>query len=491
MGAFLLIPILLPVLGGLAVMFLKAFKVDRNRNRFTAVILCLTTVSVLVCCFIDFGSIYLWKVTETISFKLSTDDLTKVFSVLMSVMMTLVGFYSFEYMRHENNKEGFFGFYLCVMGVLNGIYMSSNLLTMYLFYELMTLLSLPLVLHNRTKEAINAGKKYLYYSIAGAFLSLLSIFYIYSFTEQTDFAGGGIINPVLLSGHENTLLVFVFLAIIGFGCKAGLFPLHDWLPTAHPVAPAPASAILSGIITKSGVIAIIRLVFYSIGADLIKGTWVQYTWSALTLFTVFMGSMLAFNEKVLKRRLALSTVSQVSYVLFGLSLLNPVGFVGAILHVVFHSIIKDDLFLVSGVIIHNTGATRVDQLKAIGKKMPIAIGCFTVVSLGLVGIPPFSGFISKWYLATGALESGLSIIYFLGPVILLISALLTAGYLFPVTIDGFFPGKDFDATGLEKCEAGRLSVIPMVILAVAALLFGIFPGPLAEFARNIAMTLGL
>ncbi|MBR5732574.1 MAG: proton-conducting membrane transporter, partial [Lachnospiraceae bacterium] len=268
-------------------------------------------------------------------------------------------------------------------------------------------------------------------------------------------------------------------------------PLHDWLPTAHPVAPAPASAVLSGVITKSGVIAIIRVVFYSVGADFIRGTWVQYTWIILTLVTVFLGSMMAYLEKGLKKRLAYSSVSQVSYVLFGLSTLHPLGFLGALLHVIFHSIIKDDLFLVAGAIIHQTGITVVDGLKAIGKRMPITIWGFTFASLALVGIPPFTGFVSKWFLCSGALDANIGAAGYIGPVVLLVSALLTAGYLLPITIDGFFPGHDFDTTGLEKCEPKPIMLVPIIILSLLALVFGMFPGFIENGIMNIISEIGL
>ena len=262
--------------------------------------------------------------------------------------------------------------------------------------------------------------------------------------------------------------------------------MHDWLPVAHPIAPAPASALLSGIITKSGVLAIIRVVFYSVGADRIMGTWVQYTWMILALVTVFMGSMLAYCEKGLKKRLAFSTVSQVSYVLFGLSLMNPVAILGALLHVIFHSVIKDDLFLVSGVIIHNTGATRCDELDGVGRKMPASIIGFTIASVALIGIPPASGFISKWFLAEGALNSGTGAFSVIGPVVLLVSALLTAGYLLPVMIDGFFKGKTETEEKPFPHEAKPLSLVPIVVLSALALLLGIFPGILTGFLEGIA-----
>ncbi len=232
--------------------------------------------------------------------------------------------------------------------MLIGLDFSANLVTMYVFYELMTLTSLPLVLHELTKDAVMAGLKYLFYSVAGAFLALFGILFLASISGTLAFTPGGVLGGVSLAGKEGILLAAVCCMLLGFGTKAGMFPMHGWLPTAHPVAPAPASAVLSGLITKSGVLAVIRVVYYIVGPELLRGTWVQTMWILLSLLTVFMGSMLAYKEPVLKKRLAYSTVSQVSYILFGLSLLEPTAFVGALSHVVFHSMIKNGLFLAAG-----------------------------------------------------------------------------------------------------------------------------------------------
>lgn len=490
-GIMLILPILIPVIGGLLVWCIPVLRDRKKRNIYVFSVLILTVAATLFTCWGNEGVLTLWSFSDKIGVSFKIDGLTRLFATLMSIVCLLVGVFAFEYMKHEENERRFFAFYLIVIGTLNGIYMSSNLITMYLFYEMMTLTSLPLVLHNLSGEAVDAGKKYLFYSIGGAFLSLISIFFICQYSESCEFTPGGFVNMENLAGKEELLLVFVFLAIIGFGCKAGLFPLQDWLPTAHPVAPAPASAMLSGIITKSGVIAIIRIVFYSVGSDLIVGTWVQYAWMILSLVTVFLGSMLAYREKQMKKRFAYSTVSQVSYVLFGLSMLNTAGVLGALLHVIFHSAIKDALFLVAGAIIFKTGKTSVDDLRGIGKRMPVTMWCFTLVSLALVGIPPLSGFISKWYLASGALSADIGAWGYIGTAVLLISALLTAGYLLPVTINGFFPGADFNYAENKRDEVGRLMLIPIVMLTAVTVLFGMFPGCLSEGITQIINSLGL
>ena len=208
----------------------------------------------------------------------------------------------------------------------------------------------------------------------------------------------------------------------------------------------------------------------------------------LALLTVFMGSMLAFREPVLKKRLAYSTVSQISYILFGLSLLLPDAMTGALLHIAAHVFIKCGLFLTAGIFLYRFNYTRVDQLTGMGKKMPKTLWCYTIFALALIGIPPTAGFISKWYLAEGALQSGISVYSWLGPVILLISALLTAGYLLPITMKGFFPGEEAASLDLTREEPSAYMLIPLVIMVVPALLIGILPNPLIRYVSEIAGT---
>ena len=430
----------------------------------------------------------LLQLTDVLKISFRADELSLMFAALTTAMWILVGIYSFGYMAHEERKARYAFFYVLVYVVLLGLDFSANLITMYLFYELMTLGSLPLILHEMKAESISAAMKYLYYSIAGAFLALFGIFVLSQYAPTMEFVAGGS-SAADMMAHEGLILAAVFCMIVGFGAKAGMFPLHAWLPIAHPVAPAPASAVLSGVITKSGVLAIIRIVFYIVGADVIRGSWVQTAWMVLALVTVLMGSMRAFDEKVLKKRLAYSTVSQVSYVLFGLSTLHPVGVAGALLQVIFHSVAKNLLFMGAGSIIHQSGYTKVTELRGIGRKMPVTIGCFTLASLSLVGIPPFAGFFSKWYLALGSLQSGMTGFSWLGPVVLLASALLTAGYLFPIAVQGFLPGKEFDHTPLKKCEAGLNMTIPMMILALASLFLGMFSNSLIGWLELLAQSL--
>ena len=421
------IPILFPILSALLTLIIKSsFSVRSFREKYVGLTLALNLLFVVMVLYSK-GNFTVVNFTSNLSIYLKVDEVSTIFSLLVSVMWLLAGVFSFEYMKHEKRNESFYFFYLLSLGALIGLSFSGNYLTMYFFYEAMTLLTMPLVLHTRTKEAIAAALKYLFYSILGASLALIGLIYMSRYGSIGEFVPGGTLDFTKATGSENMLLIVAFLAILGFGVKAGMFPFHGWLPTAHPIAPAPASAVLSGVITKAGVLSIIRVVFYQFGVNFLRGTWVQTAWIVLTLITIFMGSMIAYREKLLKRRLAYSTVSQVSYVLLGLASFTHLGMVGALLHVVFHSVIKDGLFLSVGAIIYKTELTYDYEMRGIGKRMPIVMWCFTLCSVALIGIPPFSGFVSKWNLALGCMENSYMSAAWVGPAVLLISALLTAG----------------------------------------------------------------
>ena len=481
----LILAIFWPALAGVLIFLLPAARSSRSlRAKLCCGALALEFVPVLALCGARGLEVTLLQMTPTLSIFLKVDTVGCVFAVLMCAMWLLAAVFALEYLEHDAHEASFQAFYMTVLSALVGQCFAGSMVTLYVFYELMTLLSVPLVVHERTPQAVAAGVKYLVYSIFGAMLGLMGIFFFNHYLGTVTFAPGGVapLSGVVTPG----LLVVTFLVILGFGTKAGMFPMHGWLPTAHPVAPAPASAVLSGVITKAGVLAIVRVVYFLVGAKALAGTWVQTAFMILALITVFMGSMLAYREPLLKKRLAYSTVSQVSYVLFGLSCMVPEAFEGALLHVLAHSTIKDVLFLCAGAIIHQTGKTMVSDLRGIGKQMPVTIWCWTIASLGLIGIPPTGGFVSKWQLATGSLASGMGALSVIGPVVLIVSALLTAAYLLPVTIYGFFPGSDFDYASLEKKEPGWLMLVPMLLLAAGVVLTGVLAQPLISAFASVA-----
>ena len=460
------------------------WQVKRTHRRALIVLGVCSVLSLLPAFFGQGSEVYLADFVGLVPIYFRCDRVSALFLTVITLVWFIVCIYSFKYMKHEGNDRRFYGFYLIVYAVLVSLCYSGNLITLYFFYELMTITSMPMVLHSGTRESIMASLKYLFYSMAGAYSALFGIYILYSTCSTLNFTEGGSMDAAKAAEHPILTGVAVLMILIGFGAKAGMLPLHGWLPAAHPVAPAPASAVLSAIIVKGGVLAVVRSVFYVIGADYIRGSWMQYTWMGLSLVTVLMGSMLAYKEKIFKKRLAYSTVSQVSYIMFGLSCLSETAVQGALLHVVFHALIKSALFMTAGIFIFRTGNTVVEDYEAIGKKYPVTLWAYTIASLGLIGIPPCSGFISKWYLAQGALESDIGFLRYVGPAVLLVSALLTAGYLLPITIKGFLPGRENTlAREREKCDS---MTITLLILAALSILLGIIPNPLNEFISSIA-----
>ena len=479
MEYLLLLPVFVPMLAGCLLLLKKEHDIKMLLS-FVGAVLLVTGALAFAAMLTAKEGLMLFSLTETLPMFFKVDMLGRFFASIVTVVWILAGFFSFEYMKHERNEKRYFAFYLIVFGVLLGLCFSGNLITMYVFYELMTLTSMPLVLHTQTREAVMAGVRYLFFSFAGAYMALAGVYFISRYSTTLEFTAGGVLASSVLQRNSSLFLVVTMLMLVGFGVKAGMFPLHAWLPVAHPVAPGPASAVLSGIIVKGGVLAIIRVVYQIIGVDFLRGTWVQTVWMTLALVTVFMGSMLAFGEPVMKKRLAYSTVSQLSYILFGLSVMQPQALSGALLHVAAHAFIKVGLFLCAAAIIYRTGCKRVEELRGIGRGMPVLLWCYTILSLGLIGIPPASGFVSKWNLAMGSLASGIPVFSWLGPVVLLVSALLTAGYLLPVTMQGFFPGEGYDASRFEKKEPSMLMLVPLLAMAAITIVIGMFPNALTS-----------
>lgn len=450
---------------------------DRRHRHLVYTLIMLVTDLLGILAMLRPHRVELFRFTDKAVIAFGLDDLGRFALTAVLILFTAVCFYSFVYMQHEERPRMFFTFFFIALGAMMAVCMSADMVSLYFAFELATLSTVPMVLHEMTKESITAGLKYLFYSMAGALMGLLAVFYVYSCAAgPVTFCYGGFLDSAKTAGRETLTLAVILVGILGFGTKAGMYPMHGWLPTAHPIAPAPASALLSGIITKAGVVAIIRLVYFCVGADFLRGTWVQTAWMCLSLLTILMGSTMAFREKVIKKRLAYSSVSQISYVLFSLSLLTEDGLRGSLLQLISHMSSKGCLFLAAGVFIFVLGAHRVDELKGIGKALPVTMWCFMIAALSLVGIPPMGGFVSKWKIAAAALTGAPGLFAVIGPVILLISALLTAGYLFPIVVDAFFPGNDFvyGEGEEENAEPGILVNAPMIALCLVALLAGVF-----------------
>ena len=435
----LLLTILLPTAGGILISVLPA---ERHTRHIAYGTMLLVTDLFGILSMIEGKSLRLFTLAENYDIVFIPDALGVLFLSAALLLYTAVCFYAFEYMRMEEREEQFFAFYFVSLSAVVSACMAGNPVTLYLCFELATLSSMPMVLHERTKESIAAALKYLFYSIGGAFLGLFAIVTLCAFSKSANaFVPGGFPDLPMTAPYADFIRAAVFCGIVGFGAKAGMYPLHGWLPAAHPIAPAPASALLSGMIAKMGILAVIRLVYFCSGTALLRGTWVQTAWICLAMLTVFMGSMTAFLEKNLKRRLAYSSISQISYIMLGLAMMNETGLTGGLIHFTAHAVSKGTLFLCAGVFIYRLGRRAVYELRGLGAQMPVTMWCFLIASLSLIGIPPMGGFVSKWYLSLGSLGNGAGMLSVLPVVMLLVSALLTAGYLLPVAVDAFFPGR--------------------------------------------------
>ena len=420
-----------------------------------------------------------WHMSAQLTFSLRLDRLGSFFCLLTAVCWLLTVLYAPRYMAHEEHRPRFYAFLFLTETMVLGTALAADFVTLYLFFEMTTLLSFPLVLHAQSDKALLGASKYLYYSVAGAFLALFGIVLLSAYVPLGFVQGGSLTGPA-----DGRVLLASFCVIAGLGAKAGLFPLHNWLPSAHPVAPAPASALLSGIITKIGVIGILRLIYFVVGADALRGTWAQTVCILLALVTVFMGSYMGTTENVLKKRLAYSSISQLSYVLLGVLMMTPEAMLGALLQMLFHAAAKIGVFLCAGSVILLTGTETIDAFPGLGRRVPVTMVCFTMLSLSLVGIPPFGGFFSKWYLISAALADIPGALGYVIAAVLLFSALLTAGYLFPPVVRSFFPGRDFPAA--ERVREPVSMTVPLMLLAAACLLLGLFPNLILSALHTVA-----
>ena len=424
--------------------------------------------------------------TGDLSICFKVDGMGMVFAGLVSALWPFATLYAFEYMTKEEHEKIFFLFYTMTYGITLGIALSANLLTMYFFYELLTLVTVPLVMHTLTREAILASRKYLYYSLGGAAFAFIGLIMIIIYGTTTDFILGGVLDLTKIGSRTNVLLFVYVMAFLGFGVKAAVFPFNSWLPQAG-VAPTPVTALLHAVaVVKSGAFAIIRLTYYSFGVDFLKGTWAQTTVMLVVMFTIVYGCSRAVKETHLKRRLAYSTISNLSYILFGVTIMTPLGLVGALTHLIFHAVIKICSFFCAGAIIHQTEKQYVHELDGMGYRMPCVFGIFTVSALALMGVPGLAGFISKWNLASAAAESGNPVAYF-GIACLLISALLTAIYMLTIVVRAFFPGKDFDDSSIKEFKDPNWKMLlPLFVFVFFIIAFGLYSQPLTDFFRDVA-----
>lgn len=408
-------------------------------------------------------------VVAPIEIAFRVDMLSWFIAMVCSFEWILATVYSHRYMDREHAKNRYYMFMTLTLGAVLGVLFAKNLFTLFIFFELMLLSSYVLVIHEETAEAMYAGKLYLFLGIGTGLILFLAIIVTYTMAGTLDFGLGGILE------YQGLVSYLIFIAfLIGAAAKAGIFPVHIWLPVAHPIAPSPASAILSGVLVKEGCYLMIRVIYDIFGVDLIAQMGVHVPLAILAGFTMLFGSAVAIKQTNLKTMLGYSTIGQMGYIFLGMSLLTITGLQGAIVHILHHAMMKSALFLCAGAIIYKTGIREITEMAGIAKKMPITMLVFAITAISMIGIPPLCGFISKWTLAMGALETGepMFIIFIL---VLILSSIMNAVYFMPIIINAYFGEGNHDKKG-EYGDAPRTMLIPLVILALGCIIFGLFKG---------------
>jgi len=483
MNFILILPVLLPLLAGAGAVFLP-FRTGKGRNLFTgAAVTGCSALNAVLMFTRPAGTLTLVTLTPEISIALRMDGASVVFMALISFLWPLATVYSFEYMEKEGHPRRFFGLYTACYGITAGVAMSANMITMYLFVELLTLCTVPLVAHEGDRRSMRAARKYVVYSIGGATLSLIGIMILVIRTGGAEFVSGGLGD----TGAGDGLLILAWmLTFLGFGVKAAFFPLHAWLPSAG-VAPTPVTALLHAVaVVKSGAFAVIRSTYFAFGTTLLAGSWGQKAGLVLASATILYGSVTAFREQHIKRRLAYSTISNLSYILFGAMLMTEAGLTAALSHFLFHSAIKITLFFCAGAVISKTGREYMRDMAGLGSRMPLTFAAFTMASLALTGVPLLPGFASKMNLIRAAAGASCGVYAYIGIAALLLSALLTAGYLILPCIRAWMPreGKQPALTGADR-DPGRRMLAVLGTLCLAMLVMGLCSGPIVDTLKNL------
>ena len=481
---FLLAAVLLPMIGGLLLYPLKYYSLRAVRYGALAVT-CLTSLLVLALLLRGPGeAFYLLRFTPDLRMELRLDGLGRFFAGILAALWPLTVLYALSYMKDEPRQGSFYCFFTLAYAVSLGVALAGNLFTLYFNYEMLTLATVPLVLHPMTRQAVKATRTYLLFCLGGAAFAFASMIFLIANGAGGSFTFGG-----LLTAHPYSPLItqiFFVLGFFGFGVKAAVFPLHAWLPKAS-VAPTPVTALLHAVaVVKAGAFAVMRLTWFCYSPDLLRGNWAQILPLLFIAATIVYGSAMALKQGHLKRRLAYSTVANLSYVLFGTLLMTPAGLAAGLVHMAVHACIKILAFFCAGAVLRQAGLEYNARMSGLGRKMPVTFACFTVSALALTGIPLFNGFVSKWQLLLAAADAGTAWAY-LGAGALLVSALLTALYMFTVAARAWFPGGDRDLGPIAAVrEADWRMSLPHVLLAAACLVFGCWPQPILEAAAKIA-----
>lgn len=482
---FMLIVVLFPMLSGALIPMLP-FRSRRAMCIFIEI--CALINSVMVFLLLrnpPVEALTVFRFTGNLSVTFRVDGMGGLFAAMAAFLWPLALLYSFEYMKHEHSEKSFFLFYVITYGITLGIALAENILTMYFFFEMLSMVTLPLIMHTRTREAVLASRTYLYYMLGGAAFAFIGMIFILTFGTTSSFVMGGVLDTARIEDRRNMMLFVYVLCFCGFSVKTAMFPFSAWLPKAG-VAPTPVTALLHAVaVVNTGAFAATRVTYFSFGTEQLRGTWAQKVVMTLTIITIIYGCSRALKETHIKRRLAWSTVGNLSYILFGVAVMTPLGLAGALSHMLFHSMMKICSFFCAGAVIYKTGRNYIHELDGLGRRMPRVFAAFTVSALALMGVPGLCGFVGKWNLCRAAVESENPLAY-AGVAVLMVSALLTALYMLTMVVRAFFPGRDFDYGSIADAEDPNwLMLLPLAVFVVVMFCFGLCSGPVMRFLESV------
>ncbi|MBK7506626.1 MAG: monovalent cation/H+ antiporter subunit D family protein [Bacteroidetes bacterium] len=407
-----------------------------------------------------------------IDFVLRVDAPALLFGALSGVLWLLTTVYAIAYLEHSPHRSRFFGFFsLCVTASM-GVALAGNLVTFLVFYEFLTLTTWPLVVHRGTPQALAGGRVYLAYTLGGSALLLAGIAWLHAVAGPVEFTERGALAAV--AGRAPELRAIFALLAAGLGVKAALVPLHGWLPRAM-VAPAPVSALLHAVaVVKAGAFGLVRLVYDVFGIEFGEQLGVLAPLAVVAAVTIVWGSLRAVFQDDLKKRLAYSTVSQVSYIVLGTAVVGELSTVGGLVHLVHQGLMKITLFFCAGNLAETLGVHKVSEMGGAGRRMPLTMAAFTVGALGMMGLPPLAGFVSKWYLGVGALQAGQGWVIW----VLAASTLLNAAYFLPILRAAWFEPAPaawpHEETFRHETALGLL--VPPLVTALLVIAAGLFAG---------------
>ena len=475
--------LLLPLIGTIGIIITQSN--PNVREGVTLVTASLLTVLVVMIAnqFLN-GKEFALTVTEPfpgISIAFKIEALGMLFALVVSLLWIVTSIYSIGYMRchKEKNQTRFYAAFAIAISCTMGVAFSSNLFTLFLFYELLTLSTYPLVTHAGTGEAKRGGRVYLGIllgtSIGFFLLGILATWFI---SGTLDFQQGGILSGKLDPAWAG-LLYALFLFGIG---KAAIMPFHRWLPAAM-VAPTPVSALLHAVaVVKVGVFSLLKVTIYIFGSDFILSNDITGSLIWVAAATILFASMIAMTKDNLKARLAYSTVSQLSYISLGAMLASKSGLIGASMHIAMHAFAKITLFFAAGAIFVTAHKKLVSELNGLGRAMPITFIAFFIGALSIIGLPPFGGMWSKWYLGLGAVETGQLLLL----AVLMISSLLNIAYLLPIPVRAFFSTPASGEHYTKINEAPKTILFAMIVTSITCVVLFFYPDPLHQLATLAA-----